>query len=96
VVPLVPRPEEDEYDDVEILDVPPGFAPHDAHAQPSLLPVRTRFGVFYWLGSNWGFLASTVAMDLCFFLLNQITRSSLELRFFSIKWKLLAFVLQSS
>ena len=56
-VPLVPRPEEDEYGDVEILNVLPGFTPHDAHAQPSLLPVRTRFGVFYWLGSNWGFFS---------------------------------------
>ena len=41
VVPLVPRPEEDEYSRVEILDVMPNvFAAHDAHAQPPLLPVR--------------------------------------------------------
>ena len=39
-VPLVPRPEEDEYGDIEILNVLPGFAPHDTHAQPPLLPVR--------------------------------------------------------
>ena len=96
MVPLVPRPEEDDYSNVEILNVPPGFVPHDAHAQPPLLLVRIDLGVFYLLGSNWGFLTSTVAMDLWFFVLNQITRSSLELGFFSIKCKLLAFVLQSS
>ena len=56
----------------------------------------TRSLHLFQLGSIWGFLASTVAMDLCFFVLNQITRSSLELGFFSIKCKLLAFVLQSS
>ena len=40
-VPLVPRPEEDEYGVVEILDVmPPVFAAHDVHVQPPLLPVR--------------------------------------------------------
>ena len=40
-VPLVPRPEDDEYGVVEILDVmPPVFAAHDSHAQPPLLPVR--------------------------------------------------------
>ena len=83
-VPLVPRPEDDEYGIVEILDVmPPVFAAHDAHAQPPLLPVRIDLG-FFWFGSNWGFLPSTVAMDLWFFVLNQITRSSLELGFFSI------------
>jgi len=38
---LIPRLEEDEYGDVEILDVmPPVFAAHDAHAQPPHLPVR--------------------------------------------------------
>ena len=79
VVPLVPRPKEDEYGVVEILDVmPPVFAAHDSHAQPPLLPVRIDLG-FFWFGSNWGFLPSTVAMDLWFFLLNQITRSSLDL-----------------
>ena len=31
---------------VEILDVPPGFAPHDAHAQSPLLPVRIDLGFF--------------------------------------------------
>ena len=56
-VPLIPRPKEDEYGVVEILDVmPPVFAAHDAHAQPPLLPVRIdlvfffgldRIGVFY-------------------------------------------------
>ena len=46
-VPLVPRPKEDEYGVVEILDVmPPGFAPLDAHAQPPLLPVRIDLGFF--------------------------------------------------
>ena len=40
-MPLVPRPEEDEFGVVEILDVmPPIFAAHDVQAQPPLLPVR--------------------------------------------------------
>ena len=52
---------------VEILDVmPPVFAAHDTHAQPPLLPVRIDLG-FFLFGSNWGFLPSTVAMDLWFF-----------------------------
>jgi len=55
-VPLIPRPEDDEYGVIEILDVmPPAFTAHDAHAQPPLLPVRIdlvffgldRIGVFY-------------------------------------------------
>ena len=67
VVPLVPRPEDDKYGAVEILDVmPPVFAAHDAHVQPPLLPVRIDLG-FFLFGSNWGFLPSTVAMDLWFF-----------------------------
>ena len=46
-MPLIPRPEEDEYGVVEILDVmPPVFAAHDAHAQPPLLPVRIDLGFF--------------------------------------------------
>ena len=40
-VPLIPRPEDDEYGVIEILDVmPPAFTAHDAHAQPPLLLVR--------------------------------------------------------
>ena len=38
LVPLVvPKPEEDEYDEVIIPDVPPGFTPHDGHALPPIL-----------------------------------------------------------
>ena len=52
---------------VEILDVmPPVFAAHDAHPQPPLLSVRIDLG-FFLFGSNWGFLPSTVAMDLWYF-----------------------------
>ena len=36
--PPVPKPEED--------DVPPSFVPHDAHAQPPLVPVRIDLGFF--------------------------------------------------
>ena len=40
VVPLVvPKPEEDKDDEVGLLDVPPGFAPRDGHAQPPVVQV---------------------------------------------------------
>ena len=39
VVPLiVPKPE-DKDDKVGLLDVPPGFAPRDGHAQPPVVQV---------------------------------------------------------
>ena len=45
-MPLVPKPEEDEYGDIKILDVPPGFALHDAHVRSPLVPVRIDLGFF--------------------------------------------------
>ena len=45
-VPLIPKPEEDKYGDIKILNVPPGFAPHDTHAQSPLVPVRIDLGFF--------------------------------------------------
>ena len=78
-VPLVPRPEDDEYGVVEILDVmPPVFAAHDSHAQPPLLPVRIDSGFFLvWI--ELGFFTIYCSYGFMVFLLNQITRSSLDL-----------------
>ena len=74
VVPLiVPKPE-DKDDEVGLLDVPPGFAPRDGHAQPLVVQV--------WI---WGFFllrfgACTVALDFGVFWLNETpTCHSLDL-----------------
>ena len=39
VVPLVVPKPEDKDDEVRLLDVPPGFAPRDGHAQPPVVQV---------------------------------------------------------
>ena len=64
---------------VEILDVmPPVFTAHDAHAQPPLLPVRIDLGFFLvWI--ELGFFTIYCSYGFMIFLLNQITRSSLDL-----------------
>ena len=71
-VPLVPRPEDDEYGVVKILDViPPVFAAHDAHAQPPLLPVRIDLGFFlvwielgfFTIYGSYGFMVFSVESD---------------------------------
>ena len=39
MVPLVVPKPEDKDDEVRLLDVPPGFAPRDGHAQPPVVQV---------------------------------------------------------
>ena len=63
VVPvIVAKPEEDKDDEVGLLDVPPGFAPRDGHAQPPVMQVWiwvffTATWCMYCSSGFWGFLA---------------------------------------
>ncbi|RLN12511.1 hypothetical protein C2845_PM09G17360 [Panicum miliaceum] len=46
VLRVVPKHEEDKYGVVGIPDVPPGFAPHDRHAQPPVVQIAEHDHVF--------------------------------------------------